>query len=120
MSDDEDAQDEPASADAADMNVGLLAQIAIEYIKFGNHVSEVYSPERVTKLARKHRLTSGFSIDLREVDPDTNKPWDLTDPEIRAKVRYRVQNEKPLLLIGSPPCTAFSQLFMSNCSRIHG
>ena len=39
--------------------------------------------------------------------------------EKRSKLRYRVENEKPLLLIGSPPCTAFSQLLMSNVTKMN-
>ena len=39
--------DEPGGDD---MDVGFLAEIAYEYIKYGQHVSEVYSPPRVAKL----------------------------------------------------------------------
>ena len=34
------------------------------------------------------------------------------------KAMRRVQEEKPFLLVGCPPCTAFSSLFASNISRM--
>ena len=96
------------------MVMGFIAEMASEFIKYGHHVSEVYSPSRVTKLASKVNLEAGFAIDLREVDPDDGLPWDLNDVDKQNKLLYRVESEKPLLLIGSPPCTVFSQLFASN------
>ena len=102
-----------------DMNVGFLANLAYEYIKFGNHISEVYSPPRVAKLASKVQLTPGFSIDIREVDPDDGQPWDLNVQSKRTKLRNRVINERPLLLVGCPPCTVFSSLFWTNVSRMN-
>ena len=50
------------------MDVGLLAQIAIEHIKFGVHVAEVFSPPRVTAVAGKVGLSAGFALDLTQVD----------------------------------------------------
>ena len=53
----------PASEDNAsqadDISVGMLAAIAIEYIKYGKHVSEIYSPPRVTRIAKNIGLKSG-------------------------------------------------------------
>ena len=100
------------------MNIGFLAELAYEYIRYGQHVSEIYSPPRVAKLAQKFNLRPGFSIDIRENDPDDNMPWDLNNFEKRAKLKFRVEHERPLLLIGSPPCTVFSSLFASNVSRM--
>ena len=45
---------------AEGMDVGMLASIAIEYIKFGKHVAEIYSPPRVAKVASKIGLRAGF------------------------------------------------------------
>ena len=101
------------------MSVSCLANLASEYMKYTHHVSEVYSPPRVAKLAHKLNLSPGFSIDLREIDPYDGKPWDLSLKEKRDRVRERVESEKPLLLIGCPPCTVFSSLFMSNISRMN-
>ena len=100
------------------MNLGLLANIAIEYIKYGKHVSEVYSPPRVTHIAKKVGLSTGFALDLTQLDPDDGMPWDLSCPEKQAKAEARLREEQPFLLIGSPPCTAFSQLFASNITKM--
>ena len=73
-------------------------------------VSEIYSPPRVTaaiKLLPELRLIPGFAFDVTTVDEE-GKPWDFDDPGQRAKARERILREKPMLLIGSPMCTAFS------------
>ena len=49
-------------------------------------IMEVFSPESVAKLCRKHGLTPGCSPDL----------WEI------------IQSDKPHTVIGSPPCTYFS------------
>ena len=108
------------------MDVALIANIAIEYIKMGqhrvnhlkSHVSEVYSPPRVTALAHKVGLSAGWALDLTQVDPDDGKPWDFNSAEKRQKVIDRVKSEQPFLLIGCPPCTVFSQLFKMNVHKL--
>jgi len=65
------------------MDVGLLAQIAIEHIKFGVHVAELFSPPRVTALAVKVGFSAGFAFDLTQVDAETGKPWNFSDPKMR-------------------------------------
>ncbi len=45
-------------------------------------------------------------------------PWDFNVPAKRDKALAKIRKEKPLLLIGSPMCTAFSQL--QNLSRDKG
>ena len=77
-----------------------------------NIVSEVYSPPRITKQlanSRNRWLVPGFSLDLTVRDPDNGKPWDFTSQAKREKARTMVREQKPILLIGSPMCTAFSQ-----------
>ena len=81
-------------------------------------VAEVFSPPRVTELATKVGLTPGFALDLRTNDPFDNEPWDLSKPEKRKRAKQLIEQEKPMLLIGSPPCTPFSVLFSSNISRM--
>ena len=95
-------------------NVGLLAQIAIERMKYGHHVSEVYSPPRVNVSAGKIGLVPGMSLDLTELDPHDGLPWDFTKVEKRVRARNRVKEDRPFLLIGCPPCTAYSPLFSWN------
>ena len=73
-------------------------------------VSEVYSPPRVTaatKLLPELQLMPGFALDLTTVDSDS-RPWDFDEKVMRERALERVRREKPLLLVGSPMCTAFS------------
>eukprot|EP00972_Heterocapsa_arctica_P096793 14280538-Heterocapsa_arctica.AAC.1 len=37
-------------------------------------------------------------------------PWDFNLKETRDKARRKVETEKPILLIGCPPCSPFSKL----------
>ena len=100
------------------MDLGLLAQIAIEYIKFGKHVAEVFSPPRVTKIATKIGLRSGFALDLTEVDSIDGKPWGFNCPEKRARAEQLADEQQQFLLVGCPPCRPLSCLFGCNASRM--
>ena len=73
----------------------------------GVDITEVYSPARVTKLCERYGLIPGDSFDLRT-------GYDLSDPQTQARVVRRVNETKPKLLIGSPPCTMFSRLQQLN------
>ena len=75
-------------------------------------LTEVYSPERVVKFCSKYGLIPGDSFDLRN-------GYDLSDPKVQAQVAKRVQETKPKLLIGCPPCTMFSRLQQLNL-HVHG
>ena len=73
-------------------------------------VSEIYSPPRVTaciRLLPELRLIPGFALDLTTADSD-GKLWDFDSKEMRERAMRRVKEERPLLLVGSPMCTAFS------------
>ena len=74
-----------------------------------NHVSEVWSPPRVNKLASEYGLRPGFSYDL-QVNDENGQPWDFDVPAQRAKCARHVIEQKPDFLIGSPMCTAFGVL----------
>ena len=50
-----------------------------------SHVSEIYSPPRVTGLAEKMGLIRGVALDLSVPDPDDGKPWDFNDASKRKK-----------------------------------
>ena len=56
---------------------------------------------RVTKLCEKFGLKPGRAMDLAA-------GWDLDREEDRK--RKTIDEEKPFLLIGSPPCTFFSNM----------
>ena len=70
-----------------------------------NHVdiAEVFSMPRVTEEAKKFGLNPGLAIDIKN-------GWDLTLSHQRKKCMQWVRQNKPLMLILSPPCTAFSTL----------
>ena len=77
----------------------------------GFSVSEVYSPPRITLELRKQRrspLSPGLALDLTVNDPDDGQPWDFSLLAKRIKARKLLRQAKPILLIGSPMCTAFS------------
>ena len=98
------------------VRVELVMRDAVSmYRKVGADVSEVYCVLRIAQEAAVHivhgqKLVPGWSLDLTRVDPATGRPWDLSKPEVQARVLQIVVADKPLFLIGSPPCTAFSRL----------
>ena len=73
-------------------------------------IRDVYSPERVAKLCRKHRLTPGCSLDLTngydfDKAADCERAWDI------------IRRDMPHTVIGSPPCTYLSALQeLNKCS----
>ena len=82
------------------------------------HVSEIYSPPRVTSLCEKFGLIRGMAFYLSVPDPDDGLPWDFNDPAKRKKALDLVFTRRSLLLIGSPMCSAFSKLQNMNWSRM--
>ena len=73
-------------------------------------VSEIYSPPRVTaatKLLPELRLIPGFALDLTTKDVD-GRLWDFDEKEMQDRALAKIRDERPMLLIGSPMCTAFS------------
>ena len=56
------------------------------------------------------RLKPGWSLDLTRNDPLTGMPWDLSIHADRERARDLIRTTRPLMVIGSPPCTAFSNL----------
>ena len=80
---------------------------AMAFMIMSMDVAEVYSPERVVKLAKEHGLEAGFSFDITTVDGN-GEPWDFTKPERRREAIRRIRESKPLFIVGSPLCTEFS------------
>ena len=79
----------------------------------GPDVSETFSQPRVAQEAgvqKQFKIRPGWSLDLTLDDPMTGLPWDLSKRNVRERVLRLVQETKPFMLIGSPPCTAFSSL----------
>ena len=83
-------------------------------------VSEVFSPPRVTKALSRFpgaQLLPGFALDLTCNDVDDNQPWDFDRKDKREKARMMLREQRPLFLIGSPDCTAFSSWQALNALR---
>ncbi len=59
------------------------------------------------KLLPELKLIPGFALDLTVADTD-GRLWDFDDVVMRDRVRKRLLDERPMLLVGSPMCTAFS------------
>ena len=55
------------------------------------------------------QVVAGFALDLTTCDED-GRPWNFDEKEMRDKARKKIQEEKPLFLIGSPCCTLWSSL----------
>ena len=52
-------------------------------------------------------MIPGFALDLATADTD-GRQWDFDDKVMRDRAMGRVKTERPMLLVGSPMCTAFS------------
>ena len=73
-------------------------------------VSEINSLPRVTaamKFFPELRIIPGFTLDLTTADTD-GQLWDFDSKVMRDRALKKIREERPLLLIGSPMCTAFS------------
>ena len=82
-------------------------------------MAEVYSAPRVTALARRRSrigIIPGLALDLTVIG-ESGRPWDFNDPTQRSKAERLLDEQKPLLLIGSPMCTAFSNIQNLNKAR---
>ena len=76
----------------------------------GAVVSELYSPPLVSAAARlmpQYQCIPGFALDLTTTDPE-GKPWDFDDAAQRKQAWQKIESEEPMLIIGTPMCTAFS------------
>ena len=66
-------------------------------------ITEVFSPPRVVMQGMKIWLTAGSSMDLLT-------GWNFELKSDRDRAIRQIDEEKPMLVIGSPPCTYFSML----------
>ena len=66
-------------------------------------VVELYSPERVNKVAKERGMATGLSLDL-------TTGWNFDKQEDKDLAEKYIREQKPLFVIGSPMCTMFSQL----------
>ena len=87
--------------------------ISIELSKLGvskSHVAEIYNPKRFTSRANEFGLKPGFAIDMELPKNSSGEHWDLSKKADQEELDRLIEKEKPFLLIGSPPCCAFSPL----------
>lgn len=107
----------PSAAAAAvpedNMDMNALDRKMLTKAIMGMDITEIYSPERVNKVAQKFGLSRGLSLDLKT-------GWDFTLEQHRKKAWRHVLDDKPELVIGSPPCTMFSRLQELNRARMAG
>ena len=99
-----------------------LKSAAEMYIQKGPDVVEVFSPPRIVQEAGLRmyggiHLKPGWSLDLTMKDPHTGKMWDFAQPDSRNRALKLVRECEPYMIIGSPPCTAFSHLQNLNKGR---
>ena len=81
----------------------------------GVDVAEVFSPVRLNALAANWGgLKPGHSFDITEIDPITQKTWDLSLPHVQGRVKGLIRRVRPKLVVLSPPCTMFSALQFMN------
>ena len=62
---------------------------------------------RIAPKAVGKYISKGSSFDIGTMDPDGN-PWDFTKAKQRQKAREYIIKNKPLVIIGSPPCDQWS------------
>ena len=72
-------------------------------------ISEIYSPPRVTHAAKMLPglgLLPGFALDLTTTNAQ-GEAWDFDDVSKQQEAWDLIEKQKPLILVGSPMCTAF-------------
>ena len=75
-----------------------------------NRLAEIYSPPRISaaaKLLPSLGCLPGFALDLTTND-ENGCPWNFDKVEQRRKAWELLERERPMLLVGTPMCTAFS------------
>ena len=78
----------------------------------GAQIIEIFSPDRFAAKDGDLRLRPGFEIDLCEskpYGPREGESWDLSKNSDVKELFKMIAFERPMIVTGSPPCTAFSQ-----------
>ena len=94
-----------------------LTQTMCKHLLAMMEVAEVYSPPRVTEMARRMGLRVGWALDITTQGYD-GRDLDFNQLEMLNRAIRKVLQDKPLLIIGSPVCTALSKLNNSNYCRM--
>ncbi len=83
-------------------------------------LSEVYSPPRITKMLAGMSaadLVPGLALDISCDDPLDGLPWDFSRSEKRDRARSLLRTQRPLFLVGSVMCTAWSSWQQLNAAH---
>ena len=70
-------------------------------------VAEIYSPPRMTKMARQLGMEGEIALDLTTTD-EKSEPCDLRKQQMREKAIRLLNETKPAVLITKLLCTTFS------------
>ncbi len=106
--DDDGRRTQPRTASARGEDGHLIG--AVDSTRSRYDICEAFSPPRIALRARERGLRGGWSLDLLTDDPISGRKWDLSQPKDVAKVKQMLRQDRPELLVLSPPCTMFSQL----------
>ena len=93
----------------SELGAGGRAYMRERKAKLRAIVSEIYSPPRVTKYAKllpSLGIAPGFAIDLTTCN-EKGEPWDLDSIEKQKEAERLIDQTKPMVLVGSPMCTAY-------------
>ena len=64
-------------------------------------------------------LRCGFALDLTVPD-ENGEVWDFTKMSCRKKAWRKLKEERPYMLVGAPPCTAWSIIQNMNARTPEG
>ena len=100
-----------------DEPVGKKQKAYISNMECNTDISEIYSPPRITTVARRYGLRAGCSLDITTFDVD-GRPWDFDDVEMRNRAIRKIVQEKPYVVITSPMCTDLSIMMNTNWGKL--
>ena len=104
--------------DMRDVNSMELDVNAVHLGVEGHCIAELYGPGRICSLSETLGYSGGQAFDLRCTDPDDGEPWDLSLESKRKKVEWLIEDIRPTLVIGSPPCKFASLLQNVNWAKM--
>ena len=100
--------EQPAEADVSMREINMLTAdlAALGIIANGDPrtaIAEIFGPGRFTSRASSYGLEPGLAMDLRT-------GYDFRAHVDREQAREQLRHDRPVLLVGSPTCKAFSQI----------
>ena len=80
-------------------------------------VAEIFSPPRIITVAKRRGLCGEWAID-RLIEKEPGVRWDLGRKDHQKACMELIERVKPGLVVGSPPCSWFSQMMNINWPRM--